>query len=45
MRALLATDIMEECFTLTADEMQNLSNENKIRYGYGHRGLLEVKMV
>ena len=42
---LLATDIMEKYVTLTTNEMQNLSNENKIRYGYRHRGLLEVKMV
>ena len=44
-RVLLATDIMEKYVTLTTNEMQNLSNENKIRYGYRHRGLLEVKMV
>ena len=33
IRVLLATDVMEKYVTLTTNEMQNLSNENKISYG------------
>ena len=32
--ALLVRGVIEKCVTLTTEEMQNLSNENKIRYGY-----------
>jgi len=37
MRVLLAADMIEECITLTTQEMQNLSNENKISYAFRER--------
>ena len=43
-RVLLATDIMEKYVTLTTNEMQNLSNENKISYGSLNRASTEVEM-